>query len=76
MGDILTERMESRTNVTTLKSHMQLNPLEWPWEGDNGKYLLNLWRQEGFLSLEATENVKKFAKFGSDGKRDEILDTG
>lgn len=55
---------------------MQLNPLEWPWEGDNGKYLLNLWRQEGFLSLEATENVKKFAKFGSDGKRDEILDTG
>lgn len=57
-------------------SHMQLNPLERPWEGVNGKYLLNLWRKEVFLNLEATENVKKFAKCGSDGKRDEILDTG
>lgn len=28
-------------------------------QGDNSKYLLNLWRQEVFLSLEATENVTK-----------------
>lgn len=43
----------------TLKSYMQPNPLEEPWAGDYGKYLLNLWRQEVFLSLEATENVTK-----------------
>lgn len=38
---------------------MQSKSLEWPWKGDNGKYLLNLWRQEVFLSLEATEKVTK-----------------
>lgn len=48
--DMFMEKMESRTNGSTLKSHMQFHPLEWPWEGDDGKYLLNLWRQEVFPS--------------------------
>lgn len=53
------EAMESRPRGPTLKSYMQPNPLEEPWAGDYGKYLLNLWRQEVFLSIEATENVTK-----------------
>lgn len=65
-GDIFMEGMESRTQGTTLKPHMQFNPLAWPWERDSS-YLLNLWRQEVFLNLEATGNVPKFARFGRGG---------
>lgn len=53
------ERMESRTKGPTFKSYMESNQLEWSLKGDNSKYLLNVWRQEVFLSLEATENVTK-----------------
>lgn len=58
-GGIFMEAMELRPRGPPLKSHMQPNPLEEPWAGDYGKYLLNLWKQEVFLSLEATENVTK-----------------
>lgn len=59
IGDIFMERMESRTKGPTFKSYMESNQLEWPLKGDNSKYLRNVWRQEVFLSLEATENVTK-----------------
>lgn len=43
---------------------MQSNPLNCSWEGNSGKYLLNIWRQEVFLSLEATEEPQRFDKCG------------
>lgn len=52
------EWMESQTRGNT-QIHMHFDPLEWPWEGDNGNYTVNLWRQEVSVSLEATENVTK-----------------
>lgn len=57
-GDIFMEGMESRTRGPTLKSHMQSNPLEWPWEGD----MVNIYQISGgrkSLSSEATENVTR-----------------